>query len=77
MNKKNKKLKVDNGISVSCRVNSNERVKIPYLNDIMLILLTFIAMVGSIMTFDTILQFEVMDNVVIPWLAVISVAFGL
>ena len=77
MNKKNKKLKVDNGISVSCRVNSNERVKIPYLNDIMLILLTFIAMVGSIMTFATILQFEVMDNVVIPWLAVISVVFGL
>ncbi len=77
MKKTNKKLAVDNGISVSCRVNSNERVKIPYLNDIMLVLLTFIAMVGSIMTFATILQFEIMDNVVIPWLAVISVAFGL
>lgn len=77
MNKKNKKLKVDNGISVSCRVNTNERVKIPFLNDIMLMMLTFIAMVGSIMTFATILQFEVMDNVVIPWLAGMSVAFGL
>lgn len=77
MKKRNKKLTVDNGISVSYRVNSNERVKIPYLNDIMLILLTFIAMVGSIMTFATILQLEVMDNVVIIWLAVMSVAFGL
>ncbi len=77
MKKRNKKLTVDNGISVSCRVNSNERVKIPYLNDIMLILLTFIAMVGSIMTFATILQLEVMDNVVISWLAVMSAVFGL
>ena len=77
MKKRNKKLTVDNGISVSYRVNSNERVKIPFLNDIMLILLTFIAMVGSIMTFATILQLEVMDNVVIPWLAGMSVAFGL
>ncbi|MBQ8869459.1 MAG: transglutaminase domain-containing protein [Oscillospiraceae bacterium] len=76
MKKRNKKLTVDNGISVSYRVNSNERVKIPFLNDIMLILLTFIAMVGSIMTFATILQLEVMDNVVIPWLAVFSAVFG-
>ena len=77
MKKRNKKLAVDNGISVSCRINTGERVKIPFLNDIMLMLLTFIAMVGSIMTFATILQFEIMDDVVIPWLAGMSVAFGL
>ena len=76
MKKRNKKLTVDNGISVSYRVNSNERVKIPFLNDIMLILLTFIAMVGSIMTFATILRLEIMDNVVVLWLAAFSVVFG-
>ncbi len=76
MKKRNKKLTVDNGITVSCSVNSNERVKIPYLNDIMLALLSFIASVGAIMTFATILELEIMAEVVIPALAVISAAYG-
>lgn len=73
--KNKQKLSANNGVSVSYKVEANERIKIPYFNEIMLTLLSIVACVGAIMTFVTILNFSVMPSVVIPFIAVFSIAY--
>ncbi len=65
----------NNGVSVSYRVDVNERIKLPFFNEVLLTLLAMLASVGAIMTFATILNFTVTPGIVIPFIAVFSVAY--
>lgn len=73
---KERKSMVDNGISVSYSALGNERVRYLLLNDIMLMLLTAISAVGAIMTFATILQLNIVAELVIPLTVLFSAVFG-
>ncbi|MBQ7038682.1 MAG: hypothetical protein IJN61_06215 [Clostridia bacterium] len=72
-NKRN--LSANNGVSLSYRVDVNERIKIPFFNEILLTLLAIMASVGAIMTFATILDFTVTPSIVIAFIAAFSVAY--
>ncbi len=73
---KNKRdLSANNGVSLSYRVDVNERIKLPFFNEIMLTLLAIMASVGAIMTFATILDFTVTPSVIIAFVAAFSVAY--
>ncbi len=73
---KNKQtLSAGNGVSVSYKVNVNERIKIPFFNEIALTLLVTMTCVGAIMTFVTILNFSVIPGVVIAAIAAFSVVY--
>lgn len=73
--KNKQKLSANNGVSVSYRVEANERIKIPFFNEIMLTVLAIIASVGAIMTFSTVLNFRVMPSVVIPAIVIFSATY--
>ena len=73
--RKKQKLTADNGVTISYKVEANERIKIPYFNDIMYTLLVIIASIGAIMTFATILGFQVSAGVVIPFIVAFSVGY--
>ena len=66
MKKQNKMLSADNGISVSCRMCTKERVSLPILNDILLILLSMLTAVSAVMVFATVLNLRINADVVIP-----------
>ena len=68
-------LSANNGVSVSYRVDVNERIKVPFFNEIALTLLAMMASVGAIMTFATILNFTVTTSVVVSFIAVFSVVY--
>ncbi len=72
-NKRN--LSANNGVSVSYRADVNERVRVPFFNEMVLTLLTMLASVGAIMTFATILDFTVTPGIIISFIAVFSVAY--
>lgn len=71
--RKKQKISADNGVSISYKVEANERIKIPHFNEIMLTLLVIIASIGAVMTFSTILGLRVMPSVVIPFIVLFSV----
>lgn len=62
---KKNKLSVDNGVSLQCHPVKRERIKIPILNSIILILLSAMTTVSAVMTFSTILQLKIQSTVVI------------
>lgn len=73
---KNKRdLSANNGVSLSYRVDVNERIKVPFFNEIVLTLLVMLASVGAVMTFATILDFTVTPGIVIPFIAAFSVVY--
>ncbi len=65
----------NNGVTISYKVETNERIKIPFFNEIMFTLLVIIASVGAIMTFATILNYKVMAGVVIPFIVGFSTIY--
>ena len=73
--KKKQKLSANNGVSFSYGVESNERIKVPFYNELMLTILTIIASVGAVMTMATILNFRISHGVVISTVAVLSVIY--
>ena len=73
--KKKQKISADNGVSISYKVEANERIKIPFFNEIMLTLLSVIASVGAVMTFSTILNLRVMPSIVISSTVVFSAIY--
>ncbi len=73
---KNKRdLSASNGVSISYRMDVNERIKLPFFNEILLTLLAIMASVGAIMTFATILDFTVTPGIIISFVAVFSIAY--
>ncbi len=73
--KNKQKLSAGNGVSFSYKVEVNERIKIPFFNEILLSLLVILATVGAIMTFSTILNFSITPHVVISFIAGFSVVY--
>ena len=75
MMKNKRDLSANNGVSLSYRVDVNERIKVPFFNEIVLTLLVMLASVGAVMTFATILDFTVTPGIVIPFIAAFSVVY--
>ncbi len=73
---KNKRdLSANNGVSVTYRMDVNERIKLPFFNEILVTLLAIMASVGAVMTCATILNFTITPSIVISFIAVFSVAY--
>lgn len=77
MKKHNKKLLADNGVTVSCKVFSNEKVYMPLLNDILLILLSILTAISSVMTMSTILKLKISSVPVILFTALFCILYGI
>ncbi|MBR5540619.1 MAG: transglutaminase domain-containing protein [Clostridia bacterium] len=75
MRNKQKLSAVGNGVSFSYKAEVNERIKIPFFNEILLTLLVILASVGAIMTFSTVLNFKIAPHVVISCIALFSVLY--
>lgn len=73
--KNKQKISANNGVSISYKVEANERIKFPFYNEIMLTLLAIIASVGAVMTMSSILNFRVSPSVIISVIAVASIIY--
>lgn len=74
---KRNKLSVDNGISLQCHPVERERIKLPWLSSIFLVLLSVMTTVSAVMTFSTILQLKIQPTVVISATVGFCALFGL
>ena len=57
---KKNKLAVDNGISLECHPVKREKIKLPWLNNIILVLLSILTAISAVMTFATVLQLKIL-----------------
>lgn len=77
MKKQKRTLPADNGISVSCRMCTKEKVSLPVLNDILLVLLSMLTAVSAVMTFATVLDFSISPEIIIPATMGFCLVFGI